>query len=128
VDIHQLAPDEPLSPELVLVLPPELRAQALARLGAPSWPTPPRRTVVAAEVASDKPLSPSLGAILVARIGQLALVFIVVTILVLAMSLVAQAMRSAPQTRPVNKAVPPGRSGRSDSFVERYRTGIWTPG
>ena len=127
MDIHQLAPHEPLSPELVLVLPPELRAQAIARLGGPVWPTPPRRSVEAPAVASDKPPAPSLGAILVARIGQLALVFIVVTILVLAMSLVAQAMRSGPQTRPINKGVPPGRSGRSDSFVERYRTGVWTP-
>ena len=33
-----LAPDEPLSPELVLILPPALRAQALAALGPPVWP------------------------------------------------------------------------------------------
>jgi hypothetical protein len=126
VDIHQLAPDEPLSPELVLVFPPELRAQALARLGAPVWPTPPRRAVEAPAAPSEKPLAPSLGGILT-RIGQLALIFIAVTILVLAMSLVAHAMRSGPQTRPINKAVPPGRSSRSDSPVERYRTEVWTP-
>ena len=35
LNIHQFAPDEPLSPELVLVLPPEIRAQILASLGPP---------------------------------------------------------------------------------------------
>jgi hypothetical protein len=93
VDIRQLAPDEPLSPELVLVFPPELRAQALARLGAPVWPTPRPRAVEAPAPAVAAPLAPSLGALLVARIGQLALIFVVVTILILAMSLVANAMR-----------------------------------
>ena len=89
-----LSPDEPLSPELVLVLPPELRAQALARLGPPRWPTPRRRAVVEASApAVLEPLAPSLGALLVARVGQLALIFIAVTILVLTMSLVANAMR-----------------------------------
>ena len=48
MNIHQLASDEPLSPELVLVFSPELRAQVLARLGAPVWPTPPGRAVEAA--------------------------------------------------------------------------------
>ena len=93
MNIHQLAPDEPLSPELVLVFPPELRAQVLARLGAPVWPTPPRRAVGAPVVAVDEPFARSLGAIVVARAIQLALIFVVVTILVLAMSLVANAMR-----------------------------------
>ena len=93
MDIHQLAPDEPLSPELVLVFSPELRAQALARLGAPVWPTPRPRAVEAPAPAVAEPLTPSLGAMLVARVGQLALVFVVVTILVLVMSLVANAMR-----------------------------------
>ena len=93
MNIHQLAPDEPLSPELVLVFPPELRAQVLARLGAPVWPTPPRRAVEAAAPGVGETFAPSLGAILVARVGQLALVFVVVTALVLAMSLVAHAMR-----------------------------------
>ena len=92
--IDQLASDETLSPELVLVLPPELRAQALARLGPPRWPTPRRRAVVEASApAVLEPLAPSLGALLVARVGQLALIFIAVTILVLTMSLVANAMR-----------------------------------
>lgn len=93
MDIHQLAPDEPLSPELVLVFSPELRAQALARLGAPVWPTPRPRAVEAPAPAVAESLARSLGAMLVARVGQLALVFVVVTILVLVMSLVANAMR-----------------------------------
>jgi hypothetical protein len=91
--MHQLAPDEPLSPELVLVFSPELRAQVLARLGAPVWPTPPRRAVGTAAPEVGEAFAPSLGAILVARVGQLALVFVLVTALVLAMSLVAHAMR-----------------------------------
>ena len=93
MNIHQLAPDEPLSPELVLVLSPELRAQVLARLGAPVWPTPRPRTVEPVATVADEPFVPSLGAILVSRVVQLAGVFVVVTILVLAMSLVANAMR-----------------------------------
>ena len=93
MNIHQLAPDEPLSPELVLVLSPELRAQALARLGPPVWPTPRRRAVEPPAPAVGEPFAPSLGALLVARVGQLALIFVVVTILILAMSLVANAMR-----------------------------------
>ena len=93
MDIRQLSPDEPLSPELVLVLSPELRAQALARLGAPVWPTPRPRAVKAPAPAVAEPLAPSLGALLVARVGQLALIFVLVTVLILAMSLVANAMR-----------------------------------
>ena len=93
MNVHQLAPDEPLSPELVLVFSPELRAQVLARLGAPVWPTPPRRAAESAAPDVGEVFAPSLGAILVGRVGQLALVFVVVTTLVLAMSLVAQAMR-----------------------------------
>jgi hypothetical protein len=94
VDIHHPAPDEPLSPELVLVLSPELRAQALARLGPPAWPTPrPRVREVPAVVAVDEPHAPSLAALLVARVGQLALIFVAVTLVILAMSLVANAMR-----------------------------------
>jgi hypothetical protein len=77
----------------VLVLSPELRAQALARLGAPVWPAPRPRAVEAPAPAVAAPLAPSLGALLVARVGQLALIFVVVTILILAMSLVANAMR-----------------------------------
>ena len=93
MNVHQLAPDEPLSPELVLVFSPELRAQVLARLGAPVWSTPLRRAVATTAPDAGEAYAPSLGAILVARLGQLALVFVVVTTLVLAMSFVAQAMR-----------------------------------
>jgi hypothetical protein len=93
VEIRQLAPDEPLSPELVLVFSPELRAQVLARLGVPVWPTPPRRAVETAVPDVGEVFAPSLGAMLVGRVGQLAVVFVVVTTLVLAMSLVAHAMR-----------------------------------
>ena len=95
MNIHQLAPDEPLSPELVLIFPPELRAQALARLGPPVWAAPRRRAfeAPASEPPVAEPLVQSFGAMLVARVGQLALVFVVVTLLVLAMSLVANAMR-----------------------------------
>lgn len=103
MDIHQLARDEPLSPELVLVLPPELRAQALARLGPPAWMTPrppvaaaaprPAATETAPLAVAEEASAPPLGAMLVARVGQLALVFVAVTILVLVMSIVANAMR-----------------------------------
>jgi hypothetical protein len=94
VNVSQLAPDEPLSPELVLVLSPELRAQALARLPAPVWATPRRPPLVkVATTAIDEPFTQSLGGMLVARVTQLALVFAAVTILTLAMSLVANAMR-----------------------------------
>jgi hypothetical protein len=93
VNVHQLAPDEPLSPELVLVFSPELRAQVLARLGAPVWPTAPRRGVETPAPEVGEAFAPSLGGLLVARVGQLALVFVLVTTLVLAMSLVAHAMR-----------------------------------
>jgi hypothetical protein len=93
VNIHQLAPDEPLSPELVLVFPPELRAQALARLGPPAWIAPRPRAAETPVAVAEEPRAPSLGAMVVARVGQLALVFVAVTILVLVMSLVANAMR-----------------------------------
>jgi hypothetical protein len=93
VNTHYLAPDEPLSPELVLVFPPELRAQALARLGPPARPTPRPRIVEVPAAVVDQPYTPSVGELLVARVGQLALIFIAVTILVLAMSIVANAMR-----------------------------------
>jgi hypothetical protein len=93
VNIHQLAPDEPVSPELVLIFPPELRAQALARLDPPVWPTPRRRAVERGVPAVPEPRAPSLGTMLGARVLQLTLVFVAVTILVLAMSIVANAMR-----------------------------------
>lgn len=92
MNVDQLAPNEPLSPELVLVLSPPLRAQALARLGAPAWPAP-RPRVPVASTPIDEPFAHSLGEIVVARVVQLGLIFVVVTALTLAMSVIAHAVR-----------------------------------
>jgi hypothetical protein len=92
VNVDQLAPDEPLSPELVLVFPPALRAQALAGLPAPAW-TAPRLRVVAVPPATEEPAERPLGRMLLSRVGQLALIFVFITILTLSMSLVAHAVR-----------------------------------
>ncbi len=121
MNVDPLSPDEPLSPETVLVLPAELRAQAIALLGPPSWPAPrpappprvqptpypappprvrqtprpaPRPAPPPAEVAyPDQSFVRSLGAAVGGRVIQLALIFAAVTIVTLAMSLVAQAVR-----------------------------------
>ena len=94
MNVDLLAPNEPLSPELVLVLPPELRAQALAFLPAPGWRTPRLRLAEPRSVPSvDEPFARSLGAMVVARVMQLALIFAAVTALTLAMAVVAQAFR-----------------------------------
>ena len=90
--VDQLAPDEVLSPELVLVLSPTLRAQAVARLGAPVWPTP-RWRVTAVDRPAVDPFERSLGQILVARVVQLGVTFVALTVLTLAMSLVAHVLR-----------------------------------
>jgi hypothetical protein len=92
LDVRQFAPLEPLSPELVLVLPPETRAQVLASLGPPRRPTPRRRDTPSA-VPAHEPLGRSLGMLVVARTAQLGAIFAAVTILTLAMSLVAHAFR-----------------------------------
>ena len=102
----ELALDEPLSPELVLVLPAELRAQAIARLGPPAWPAPRPRLVIVPPPVVESPapvveLPPAveesfarhLGALVAARFAQLALIFIFVTIVTLVLSLVANAFR-----------------------------------
>lgn len=93
MDVDQLAADERLSPELVLVLPPALRAQALASLGPPVFWTAPRlrRAVPAPLVRETR--APSLGTLLMARAVQLGLIFALVTIATLAMSLAAHAFR-----------------------------------
>jgi hypothetical protein len=114
--VPELAPHEPLSPELVLVLPAELRAEVLAALGPPVWamprppaPAPPRavaaplarpvRQLVARPVPQPVsrpvavPVARSVATLLATRFAQLALIFVVVTILTLAMSIVAQAFR-----------------------------------
>lgn len=120
MDIPGLAPDEPLSPELVLVLPAELRARVLAALGDPVWPTPRHRPAEApaqppiatasasAAVAETRvrratrvnppaypaaPFARSFAALVGARLVQLVLIFVAVTIFTLAMTLVAQAVR-----------------------------------
>ena len=88
-----LAPDEPLSPELVLVLPPEERARVLAALGPPVRPRPPLR-VVARPVPVAEPRAPSLSRLVAARLVSLGVIFIVATIATLALSLVAHALRT----------------------------------
>jgi hypothetical protein len=110
LDVAQLAPDEPLSPELVLVLPPELRARAIATLAEPVWPTPRRhaperqaRLPLAESAArphsADAPAqleeswAHSFGALVGARLVQLGVIFVTVVIITLALSLVAQAFR-----------------------------------
>ena len=111
MDEAQLAPEEPLSPELVLVLPPELRARAIAALGEPVWPTPrlrrpperaaPLRVVepaprpLFAEVPAplEESWARSFGTLVAARLVQLGLIFVVVTIATLVLTLVAQAFR-----------------------------------
>ena len=90
--VDHLAPDEALSPELVLVLSPALRAQAVARLGAPVWPTP-RRRVSALETPAADPFERSLGQILVVRVVQLGVIFVALTALTVAMAVAAQALR-----------------------------------
>ncbi len=92
MNVDHLASDEALSPELVLVLSPALRAQAVARLGPPVSAMSPRRAT-AFESPAAEPFARSLGQILVARVTQLAVMFVAVTILTLAMALAAHALR-----------------------------------
>ena len=99
MNITQLPLDEPRSPELVLVLPPHLRAQALALLGPPVWPAPRLRVVeapaplVEAPAPLDEPFGRSLGGLLAARVVHLGVIFVAVTLVTLAMSVVAHAVR-----------------------------------
>jgi len=99
MNITQLPLDEPLSPELVLVLPPDLRAQALALLGPPVCPAPRLRVVeapaplVEAPAPLDEPFGRSLGGLLAARVVHLGVIFVAVTLVTLAMSVVAHAVR-----------------------------------
>ena len=92
VTVDQLAPEEPLSPELVLVLPPDLRAQALARLAPPVWPKA-QAPVAATPPLARESLTRTFGTVLVARMAQLVLIFVVVTALTLLLSAVANAVR-----------------------------------
>ena len=91
VNIDQLAPGEPLSPELVLVLPPELRANALAQLDPPEW-AGPRPSVRAPRPSPANSLTQTLGAVLLPRVAQLVLTFVVVTVLTLTLTAVANAV------------------------------------
>jgi hypothetical protein len=97
----QPAHDEQLSPELVLVLPPEERAQALAALGPPVWPVPrlrvvalPTPAVVARPTPAAEPPAPSLKRLVAARLVSLGVIFIAATVLTLTLSLVAHALRT----------------------------------
>lgn len=94
-----LPPDEPLSPELVLVLPPEERAQVLAALGPPVRPRPPLRVVarpvpVPVPVEEPEPPAPSLSRLVAARLVSLGVIFVLATVTTLALSLVAHALRT----------------------------------
>jgi hypothetical protein len=81
----ELALDEPLSPELVLVLPAELRARPRLVIVPPP--------VVESPPAVEESFAHHLGALVAARFAQLALIFIFVTIVTLVLSLVANAFR-----------------------------------
>ena len=103
--VDHLAPEEPLSPELVLVLPPELRAEALTRLPHPVWRAAQPRVeaapawrkaqppVAAAPPRTRDSMTPILATFLVARVAQLVLLFVSVTILILMLAAVANAVR-----------------------------------
>jgi hypothetical protein len=82
VTVDWLAPEVPLSPELVLVLPPELRAQALARLGLPVWPKA-RPAVAIAPPPAQESLRRTFGTVLVPHGAQLVVIFVAVTALTL---------------------------------------------
>jgi hypothetical protein len=88
-----LTPEEPLSPELVLVLSPEERAQVLAALGPPVWPIP-RLRVVARPTPVEYPPEPSIARLVAARLVSLGVIFLAATILTLTLSLVAHALRT----------------------------------
>jgi len=92
VTVDQSALEEPLSPELVLVLPPELRAKALAGLDPPARPKARPPVALAAPRASES-LTRTLAAVLVSRVAQLTVIFAAVTTLTLALAAVADAVR-----------------------------------
>jgi hypothetical protein len=62
-----------------------------------------------------------------ARVAQLALIFVAITLATLAMSVVAHAVTKGPQMRPINGVARPGPSGRSDFVPPSYREGVWKP-
>jgi hypothetical protein len=93
----QLAADEPLSPELVLVLPPALRAEAIARLqsvaGSTLRPAAPPAARATEATAGGASFGRALAALAAARLLQLATIFLAVSALTLVLSVVAQAVR-----------------------------------
>jgi hypothetical protein len=91
VNTSQLAAGKVLSPELVLVLPPELRARVIASMPPPAWATPRPRGPRTPLPAPREPWAHALGAVVLARVTPLALIFVAGTILTLAMSVVAHA-------------------------------------
>jgi hypothetical protein len=93
VTIPQLALDEPLSPELVLVLPPELRAQVLTGLREPVPLVPPPREPEVAAPDDGEPFEQSLGRLLASRMVMLGLIFTALTLVIVALALVARAVR-----------------------------------
>jgi hypothetical protein len=92
VNVDRIAPDEPLSPELVLVLPPHIRAQVLASLGPPVRPLPRPRISAPTPPPRDS-FGRALGTLVLARAVQLGVIFAAVATLTLAMALVAHAFR-----------------------------------
>lgn len=96
--VDPLASDEQLSPELVLVLPQELRAQAIEALGPPVWLPPRWRSISPpapeSEAAPAERLAPSRSRIVATRILSLALIFVAVTALILGMSALADLLRA----------------------------------
>lgn len=94
MDVLQLAPDEPLSPELVLVLEPEVRARVLAGLPLPAHVRPrPRLRAVEAVPAGGEPTAPSLWGTAAARAAALGAIFVAVTVVTLALSFLAHVLR-----------------------------------
>jgi hypothetical protein len=91
VNTPQLVAGEQFSPELVLVLPPECRARVIASMPPPAWATPRRHAPRAPLPARREPWAQALGAVVLARVAPLALIFVAGTILTLAMSVVAHA-------------------------------------
>jgi hypothetical protein len=88
VTVDRLAPEEPLSPELVLVLPAELRTEALARTPPPIW-LEARPPVAVPPPSSQQSLTRMLATVFLPRVAQFMLIFVLVTVLILTLATVA---------------------------------------
>ena len=112
VNTTQLAEDEPLSPELVLVLTPERRAQVLASMPPPAWSTPRPQARRVQLPTPPEPRARALGAFVLARVALLTLIFVVCTILTLAMSALAHSSSGSGlvPTRPAQRGESRGRT------------------